>query len=253
MDTYTCANVGVIRVQSQLGKQLPDIDQIISYIETARPVHVIPLVEIIPGIVKDLNTMIFPVCYIYFAFAIGAYAVGKVELARITAILAPGAEKIPVCGEFVNASVTVSVGDIEIPPLRGYGNFSGSIEWGTTLSDSPVISSTNLTQQFTIRGEAPNPMAIVIDTVNNTVLINSNAVWSGEQALSPAAKKGSILPENHDGVGATTKDVNVILPVDSNINHLAHLHTIRKLRPIQEFFVAVVIDTQYGHSNYIPR
>jgi hypothetical protein len=127
-----------------LSKQLSDIDQTIRYIKTAWTVHVIPLIEISAGIVKDLNAMIFTVSYIHLAFAIGAYAMGKIELTGTTAIITPGAEKLPTRGEFVNASVTVPIGNIEISTLRGYCNFSRSIERGATLGYSPMVASTNL-------------------------------------------------------------------------------------------------------------
>ena len=129
----------------------------------------------------------------------------------------------------MHASVAIPVADIEIPALWGYGNFSWSIEGGTSLRGCAVIASADLTQQRAFRGEAPNPVAFVIDTEKNTVLIDRNAVRPGEQALSPTAKKGSILSENHDGVVAATKQIDVILHVDSNINHLTQVHTIRKM------------------------
>jgi predicted metallo-beta-lactamase superfamily hydrolase len=95
-------------------------------------------------------------------------------------------------------------------------------------------------------------VTFVIYTKNNAFLIDCNAVRPGEQSLPPAAKKRSILSENYDGVVTATKNINVVLLVDSNIDHFAQVQTIWKLRPIKELFVAVIIDTQYGHSGQSP-
>jgi hypothetical protein len=62
-----------------LRKQLPDIDEAISNMKAAWPVHVIPLVEIRSIFVKNLNTMVFPVGHIHLSLAISADTVGKVK------------------------------------------------------------------------------------------------------------------------------------------------------------------------------
>jgi hypothetical protein len=73
--------------------------------------QVIPLFEVMAILVKDLDSMVFPVCHIHFS-VFAAYAMGQVELARIASRSAPGQEMLSFGRELMDACVAIAIGDI---------------------------------------------------------------------------------------------------------------------------------------------
>jgi len=63
---------------------------LLGYKKPARTEHIVPLGNIVSLVVKNLYSVIFPVCHINAALLIGTYRMGKAEFAGIRACTPPG-------------------------------------------------------------------------------------------------------------------------------------------------------------------
>ena len=188
---------------------------------------------------EDLETVILPVGHVNTVFVL-PYAMHKVELARAIARLTPRDEQLPILGEFVNTTVAVAVGDIEITVGRE-GDIGGVVEGWASMEDGSVLLSvtcvsrlapiTNGHEELAIVSELHGHLGSPVYQIDAIVWTDAYAVGILDNILAPRVEKLAPSVEDHEGMVGSGEYMDVVLRINGYSADLTPTPAVGKLAP----------------------
>ena len=89
VDIHACADVRITLIYVQMAWQLSNVDDIVFNMQTARPMEIVPLIEIRTPVINNLDAMVFSIRDVNLSGAVRINAVWKIERSCISAVLSP--------------------------------------------------------------------------------------------------------------------------------------------------------------------
>jgi len=73
----------------EMAWQLSNVDDIVFNVQTARPVEIVPLIEVRTPVIKNLDAMVFSIRDVNLSGTVRTNAVWKIERSCISAVISP--------------------------------------------------------------------------------------------------------------------------------------------------------------------
>src|SRR5262249_11587433 len=227
--------VGMLGVHRHARPQLADDEVRIlaaaAAIESARPVHVVPLQLVLAVAVEHLHAMVLAVGDIDPAVLVGGDVVRDVELPGIGPGGAPAHQVFAVGRVFVDAGIAVSVRHVDLALGRERG-VGAAIERLAAQEGCGLVGHADGQQHLALGGHLADRVVAVVGAVEGVVAVDMDAVRATEQAFAPRAQEVALAVEYHHGMLTAVEDVHVVLAVDRDRRDIAELPAVGQLRPV---------------------
>ena len=181
---------------------------------------------------EHLDTVGFPVHHVHPLVGVYGDVVRTYELAGVYAGLAPGEPVLPVGRVDVDASVAVSVRNIDIAVSGHNGGRGGTVEGLSAPLGRRMVALSNLHELLTLWAELLNGVDTVVGHQQRVIVGYVESVGAvAEQPFAEGLQEVALLVEDHDWTLSPGQDVDVVPRVHGYPRTLQEAHARRQLGP----------------------
>src|SRR5919197_401982 len=155
------------------------------------------------------------------------------ELARVDARFAPRQDMPAIGGEFVDADITVAVGDVQVCGDTRHRHVGGAVKGFALPFGCRLVGTAQGHQMLAFRGEFLNGVQAIIHAIDGIVGADMDAVRPlAEQLLTERPQEVTVAVEDADRVLTPIEDIHVVLGVHRDASYIDEGPTRRQLLPI---------------------
>ncbi len=211
--------------------------------DVLRPLHVVPLGQVLAVGIEDLDAVVFTIAHEHTAICMDPGAVRDTELARSRARLAPGFTQLAVRIEAVDARVAVPVADDQIA-VRRNRQVRWTIERPTRLGDARrraaivvarirrMLGRPEIEHLLAVQRVLADGVIGIVDQVQRVVFAHVHAMRAvRELSFAPRAQEMPVAIVNHHRMVAATEKVDVAFGIAAHARDVCVLVACWKLLP----------------------
>ena len=201
--------------------------------------QIVPLRLVFAVAVEYLHAVVLAIGDIDPAIRVGDDVVHDIELAGISAGLAPSLDQLSVRREFVHAGVAVAVGDVDLAFGR-QRRMGAAVERLAAHERRRLVRDADGQQHLAVGRAFAHRVVAVIGAVEIVVGVDVQAVRAVEQPFAPAFDEIAIAVEHHHRVLAAIEDVDAVLAVDGDRGDVREIPAVGQLRPVLHHAIAML-------------